>query len=165
MTYHLTPVWRYRTLELPYEGLHLGNHRIRLTQRPRLGKGDRPMILEQIHDLALTLFTIMVKCEAVREPVLRQRCRHACQAHGLDETAALLITESLASYRSGSSPQRTPLETPLAKAQAILRLTMGGVDAVGPSTAPIGIRPAPYAIAAMIGWVLTAGDDVRLLSP
>jgi hypothetical protein len=33
MTYHLTPVQRYRKLEPSYEGLHLGKHRIRLTQR------------------------------------------------------------------------------------------------------------------------------------
>ena len=33
MTYHLKPVRRYRTLEPSYEGLHLGKHRIRLTQR------------------------------------------------------------------------------------------------------------------------------------
>jgi hypothetical protein len=33
MIYHLTPVLRYRKLEPPYEGLHLGKHRLRLTQR------------------------------------------------------------------------------------------------------------------------------------
>ncbi|HEX9871999.1 MAG TPA: hypothetical protein VGC99_26060 [Candidatus Tectomicrobia bacterium] len=33
MTYHLKPVRRFRTLEPSYEGLHLGTHRIRLTQR------------------------------------------------------------------------------------------------------------------------------------
>jgi hypothetical protein len=33
MTYHLTPVQRFRKLEPSYEGLHLGTHRIRLTQR------------------------------------------------------------------------------------------------------------------------------------
>ena len=33
MIYHLKPVLRYRKLEPPYEGLHLGTHRIRLTQR------------------------------------------------------------------------------------------------------------------------------------
>ena len=134
-----------------------------MTQRPRLGMGDRPMTPEQIHDLALTLFTILVKCGAMREPVLRQRCRRACQVHGLNETAALLITESLASYRAGSCPKRTPLVTPLAKTQAILQLTMGGADEVRPSTVAVNVRPAPYAIAAMIGWVLTADEDMRPL--
>jgi len=33
MKYHLKPVQRFRTLEPSYEGLHLGTHRIRLTQR------------------------------------------------------------------------------------------------------------------------------------
>jgi hypothetical protein len=33
MRYHLTPVQRFRTLEPSYEGLYLGTHRIRLTQR------------------------------------------------------------------------------------------------------------------------------------
>ena len=33
MRYHRKPVQRYRTLEPSYEGLHLGTHRIRLTQR------------------------------------------------------------------------------------------------------------------------------------
>jgi hypothetical protein len=33
MKYHLKPVRRFRTLEPSYEGLHLGTHRIRLTQR------------------------------------------------------------------------------------------------------------------------------------
>jgi hypothetical protein len=33
MKYHLKPVRRFRKLEPSYEGLHLGNHRIRLTQR------------------------------------------------------------------------------------------------------------------------------------
>jgi len=33
MTYHLTPVRRFRKLEPSSEGLHLGTYRIRLTQR------------------------------------------------------------------------------------------------------------------------------------
>jgi hypothetical protein len=33
MKYQLKSVQRYRKLEPSYEGLHLGNHRIRLTQR------------------------------------------------------------------------------------------------------------------------------------
>jgi hypothetical protein len=33
MKYHLKPVQRYRKLEPSYEGLHMGTHRIRLTQR------------------------------------------------------------------------------------------------------------------------------------
>jgi hypothetical protein len=118
------------------------------------------MTLEQIQELALRLFTILVKYEVAREPVLRQRCLRTCHAHGLQETVALLITETLASYRSGSCPQRTPLDTPRAKAHAILQLTMGGTDAVGPSTAVVDIPPPPYAIAAMIAWVLTAGEEM-----
>jgi len=122
------------------------------------------MTLEQIQDLALRLFTIMVDCEAVKEPVLRQRCLRTCHAHGLHETSALLITETLASYLFSGCQQRTPLDTPLAKAQAILQLTMGGTDEVGPSAAVVDIPPPPYAIAAVIAWVLTACEDMQAWS-
>jgi hypothetical protein len=116
-----------------------------------------------IHDLALKLFTILVECEAVTEPLLHERCRRTCQAQGLDATTAMLITEALTSYLSGWRQQDTPLETPLAKAQAILWLTMGGADELKSSTAPMGSRLAPYAIGAMIEWVLTAGEETVMV--
>src|SRR5262245_1433151 len=128
-----------------------------MTQRARPSKGDWPMTPTEIQELALRLFTILVESEAVTEPLLRRRCRRTCLAQGLAATTARLISEALTSYLAGWRQQNTPIETPLAKAQAILRLTMSGAGDVEPATAPVEIRLTPSAIGAMIGWVLTAG--------
>jgi hypothetical protein len=51
--------------------------------------------------------------------------------------------------------------TPIAKVQAVLHLTMGEPDHALPQSRPANAWLRPGAIAAMIGWVLTAGPEMR----
>ena len=126
------------------------------------GEGDPPMTPEQIRDLALTLYTIIFESHDVAEPrLVRDRCIRTCQKKGLEPTVAAMISEALTSYVYGWSNRSAPLITPISKAQAVLHLTMGG-----PADAVMHTRPAnawltPDAIAAMVGWVLTAGMVTR----
>jgi hypothetical protein len=74
---------------------------------------------------------------------------------------AALVSEALTGYIYGWSSRSVPLMTPIAKVQAVLHLTMGEPDHALPQTRPANAWLRPGAIAAMIGWVLTAGPEMR----
>jgi hypothetical protein len=126
------------------------------------GEGDPPMTPEQIRDTALTLYTIIFESHDVAEAKLvRDRCICTCQKRGLEPTVAAMISEALTGYVYGWSNRSAPLMTPISKAQAVLHLTMGGPDDAVTHTRPANTWLTPDAIAAMIGWVLTAGVVTR----
>jgi hypothetical protein len=60
------------------------------------------------------------------------------------------------SFRYDRDRPRTPLVTPLAKVQAVLHQAAGAADGEEPGSAMA--RLTPSAVAAMVGWALTAGD-------
>jgi hypothetical protein len=124
-------------------------------------EGDHPMTPEQIRDFALTLYTVIVESDAVAELTVWQRCLQTCRVWGLEPPVAALISEALTSYLSGGTRQAFPLVTDLDKAQAVLQHTMGGALDVGPRASARSTRVAPYAIAAMVEWVLHAEETVR----
>ena len=66
----------------------------------------------------------------------------------------MLISEALTDYVYDGGRPPTPRVTPLAKAQAVLRQTIGAADDGDPAACPARTRLTPSAIAAMIGWVL-----------
>jgi hypothetical protein len=124
-------------------------------------EGDPTMTLQQIHDFALTLYTVIFESEAVAELAVWQRCLHTCQAWGLEPPMATLISEALTGYLYNDNRQASPLVTRLDKAQAVLHYTMGGALYMGPLASPRSTKLAPYAIVAMIEWVLHAEETVR----
>jgi hypothetical protein len=69
----------------------------------------------------------------------------------------MLISEALTGYLYDRSRPRTPLVAPLAKAQAVLHQAVGAADDGEPGAA-MAARLTPSAIAAMVGWALTAGE-------
>lgn len=115
---------------------------------------------EQIRDVALMLYAIVVDSHEVAESkAMCARCLRACQARGLEPTEAAMISEALTGYIYDWNSRRVPLVTPIAKAQTVLHLSMGGRDDTVIHTCPAGDRLTPSAIAAMIGWVLTVGVE------
>jgi hypothetical protein len=115
------------------------------------------MTSEQIRELALKLYTIVFECEGVAELKIWQRCLRACQSEGVEPPTAMLITEALTGYLYDGGRPRTPLVTPLAKAQAVLHQTTGAAYDEEPG--PARTRLTPSTIVAMIEWVLTVGED------
>ena len=115
------------------------------------------MTPDQIRELALKLYTIVFECEEVAELAIWQRCLRACRSRDVEPPTAMLISEALTGYLYDGSRPRAPLVTPLRKAQAILHQTVGAAHDGEPSACPAGARLTPSAIAAMVGWVLTAG--------
>jgi hypothetical protein len=120
------------------------------------------MTPEQIRDLALMLYTIIFESGDVVEPkAVRDRCIRTCQKRGLDPTAATRISEALTGYVYGWRSRGAELVTQVSKAEAVLQLAMGEYDGSVRHTRPAGARLTPYAIAEMIGWVLTTDMDKR----
>ena len=118
------------------------------------------MTPEQIRDVALTLYALIVESYDVAEPkAARTHCLLACQARGLELAEAGMISEALTGYIYDWNSRSVPLVTPIAKAQTVLHLSMGGCDDTVIHTCPAGDRLTPSAIAAMIGWVLTVGVE------
>jgi hypothetical protein len=127
-----------------------------------IAKGDPPMTPAQIRELALALFTVIFESGDVREPKpVRDRCIRTCQQRGFDLTSAAMISEALMGYVYGWSSRGAYLVAHQPKAQAILNCAMGGHDDIMRYTLPVGARLTPYAIAEMIGWVLTVSIDKR----
>jgi hypothetical protein len=116
------------------------------------------MTSEQIRALALQLYTVVFEGEGVAELALWQRCLRTCQGWDMEPPTAILISEALTDYLYNGSRPRTPLVTPLAKAQAVLHQTIGAADDGEPLACPASTRLTPSAIAAMVGWVLTVGN-------
>ena len=114
------------------------------------------MTSEQIQELALTLYTVVFECEGIAELEVWRRCLRACQRRHVEPPTAMLISEALTGYLYDRDRPRTPLVTPLAKAQAVLHQTAGAADGEEPGSAMA--RLTPLAVAAMVGWALTAGE-------
>jgi hypothetical protein len=68
----------------------------------------------------------------------------------------MLISEALTGYLYDGSRPRSPLVTPLARAQAVLHQAAGAADDGELDSAMI--RLTPSAIAAMVGWAQTVGE-------
>jgi hypothetical protein len=119
------------------------------------------MTPEQIRELALRLYTVIFERTGVAELTVWQRCLRTCQRWGLEPPMAMLISEALTGYLYDGSRPHTPLVTPLAKAKAVLHQTIGGAHDGEPPACPASARLTPYAIAALIEWVLAAGGDIR----
>jgi hypothetical protein len=114
------------------------------------------MTSEQQRELALTLYTIVFECEGIAELKIWHRCLRACQRRDVEPPTAVLIGEALTGYLYDRDRSRTPLATPLAKAQAVLHQTAGAADDGEPGAARA--RLTPSAIAALVGWALAAGE-------
>jgi hypothetical protein len=114
------------------------------------------MISEQIRELALTLYTVAFESEGVAELAIWQGCLCTCRRWDVEPPTAVLISEPLTGYLADGGRPQTPLVTPLAKAQAILCQTIGAAHDGESSACPARTRLTPAAIAAMVGWVLTA---------
>jgi hypothetical protein len=98
------------------------------------------------------------ECDGVLEWAIWQRGLHTCRSWDLNPPAAILISEALTRYLYDRSRPRTPLVTPLAKAQAVLHQTACAAhDGEGPPY-PAWTRLTPSTIAAMIEWVLTVEE-------
>jgi hypothetical protein len=120
------------------------------------------MTPEQIRDLALTLYAIIFASHEVAETTrVYDRCLRTCQKRGLATLVAALVSEALTGYLYNGSSPGAPLTMPIAKAQALLHLTMGEPNDAVPQTRPANAWLRPDAIAAMIGWVLTVGPEMR----
>jgi hypothetical protein len=115
------------------------------------------MTPEQIRELALKLYTVVFECEGVAELAIWQGCLRTCQRWDVEPPTAMLISEALTGYLYDGSRPRTPLVTPLAKAQAVLHQTIGAAYDEEPPASPAGARLTPSAIAAMVEWALTVG--------
>jgi hypothetical protein len=115
------------------------------------------MTSEQIRQLALTLYAIVFECERIAELEVWHRCLRACRRRDVEPPTAVLISEALTGYLYDRNRLRTPLVTPLAKAQAVLHQTAGAADD-GEPRAAMATRLTPSAIAALVGWALTAGE-------
>jgi hypothetical protein len=114
------------------------------------------MTPEQIRELALKLYTVVFESDGVAPLAIWQRCLRACQRWDVEPPTAVLISEALTGYLTDGGRPRTPLVTPLTKAQAVLHQTTGAVYDEEPGSA--WTRLTPSAIAAMVEWVLTAGE-------
>ena len=114
------------------------------------------MTSEQIQELALTLYAVVFECEGIAELEVWHHCLRACQRRDLEPPTAMLISEALTGYLYDRDRPRTLLVTPLAKAQAVLHRTAGAADGEGLGSAMA--RLTPSAVAAMVGWALTAGE-------
>ena len=115
------------------------------------------MTPEQIRELALQLYAIVFESDGVAPLTVWQRCLRTCQRGDVEPPTAVLISEALTDYLAAGWRPRTPLVTPLAKAQALLHQTAGAVyDGEGPPS-PARTRLTPSTIAAMIEWAVTAG--------
>jgi hypothetical protein len=117
------------------------------------------MTSEQIQELALTLYAVVFECEGIAELEVWHRYLRACQRRDLEPPTAMLISEALTGYLYDRDRPRTPFVTPLAKAQAVLHQTAGAADGGEPGSAMATRLPAS-AIAAMVGWALTAGKHL-----
>jgi hypothetical protein len=118
------------------------------------------MTPEQIRDLALTLYAIILERDDAAKPrAVGDRCLRTCQARGLEPPVAALISEALTGYVYDGSRRGVALVTPISKAQAVLQLTMGRPDDAVLHPRPVGAQLTASAIAAMIGWVLTVGVE------
>jgi hypothetical protein len=116
------------------------------------------MTSEHIRELALKLYTVVFECDGVPELAIWQRCLCACRRWDLEAPTAMLISEALTGYLYDGSRPRTPLVTPLAKAQAVLHQTAGAAHEGEGPTCPAWTRLTPSTIAAMIAWVLTVEE-------
>jgi hypothetical protein len=114
------------------------------------------MTPEQIHALALQLYAIVFESDGVVPLAIWERCLRACRRWDVEPLTAVLISEALTGYLSDGGRPRSPLVTPLAKAQAVLHQATGAADAGEPGSARI--RLTPSAVAAMVAWVLTTGN-------
>jgi hypothetical protein len=113
------------------------------------------MTSEQIRKLALKLYTVVFECDGVPKLAIWQRCFHTCRTWDLEPPMAMLISEALTGYLYDRSRPRTPLVTPLAKAQAVLHQTAGAAYDGETSPYPAWTRLTPSTIAAMIEWATT----------
>jgi hypothetical protein len=111
------------------------------------------MTPEQVRELALQLYTVVVEDEGVQELAIWQHCLRTCRRWDVEPPMAMLISEALTGYLYDGGRPQTPPVTPLAKAQAVLDQTPDGE----PSAYPANARLTPSAIAAMVGCVLTGG--------
>jgi hypothetical protein len=114
------------------------------------------MTPERIRELALQLYTIVFESDGVAPLAIWERCLRACQCWDVEPPTSVLISEALTGYLTDGWRPRTPLVTPLAKAQAVLHQTTGAVDDAEPGAART--RLTPSTISAMIAWVLTMGE-------
>jgi hypothetical protein len=87
---------------------------------------------------ALQLYTIVFESDGVAPP------------------PTVLISEALTGYLADGGRPRHPLVTALAKAQAVLHQGMGAGNDDEPGSART--RLTPSAVAAMVGWALSAGE-------
>jgi hypothetical protein len=117
------------------------------------------MTSAQIRELALKLYTVVFECDGIPELAIWQRCLGTCRSWDLKPPTARLISEALTGYLYDGSCPRTPLVTPLAKAQAVLHQTAGAAHDGEQPPCPAWTRLTPSTIAAMIGWTLTVGED------
>lgn len=115
------------------------------------------MTPEQIPELALRLYTIVFESEGVAQLAIWQHCLSTCQRWDVEPSTAMLISEALTGYLYDGSRPRSPLVTPLARAQAVLHQAAGAADDGEPDSART--RLTPSAIAAMVGWAQTVGEQ------
>jgi hypothetical protein len=114
------------------------------------------MTSDQIRELALTLYAVVFESEGVAELAIWQRCLRTCRSWDVEPPMAILISEALTGYLADGGRPKTPLVTPLTKAQAVLHQTIGATSDGEPC--PARTRLTPSAIAAMVGWALTVGE-------
>jgi hypothetical protein len=116
---------------------------------------------DQIRELALRLYTVVLEREGGAELAVWQRCLRTCHSGDMEPPMAMLISEALTDYLYDGSRPQTRLVTPLAKATAVLPHTTGGAPDGEPLACPARARLTPSAIAVLIEWVLAAGDKIR----
>jgi hypothetical protein len=75
------------------------------------------MTSEQNQELALTLYAVVFEGDEIAELEVWHRCLHACQGRDVEPPTAMLISKALTGYLDDRDRPRTPLVTPLAKAQ------------------------------------------------
>jgi hypothetical protein len=117
------------------------------------------MTSEQIRELALKLYSVVFECEGVAELAIWQLWLRTCRSWDVEPPMAILVSEALTGYLADGGRPRTPLVTPIAKAQAVLHQTIGAADGGELSACPARTRLTPSAIAAMVEWVPTAVRD------
>ena len=89
------------------------------------------MTSEQVRELALTLYAVVFACEGIAALEVWHRCLRACHRRDVEPPTAMLISEALTGYLYDGDRPRTPLVTPLAKAQAVLHQTAGAAEGGG----------------------------------
>jgi hypothetical protein len=114
------------------------------------------MTPEQIRKLALQLYTVVVEGEGVAELAVWHHCLRACRSWDVEPPSAVLISEALTGYLADGGRPCSPTVTPLGKAQAVLQQTTGVAHDGEPSACWANTQLTPSAVAAMVGWVLTA---------